>query len=217
MVKNLPAVQKTQEMRVQSQDREDPLEEGMATHSSILAWTTPWTGARWAVVHGATKGQTLLEQLSTSTHTVILRLHGHSDRFDARTVPVTFHSIAMVMLPAYPKIFSSVSITSNSLLLLPQGIFNLLFRDPGPRKIQKALGKLLRNKETGHKGSTHMDAPTHRRLYALLLLLLRHVSRVRLSATPQTAANQAPLSLGFSRQEHWSGLPFPSPMHESEK
>ena len=33
----------------------------------------------------------------------------------------------------------------------------------------------------------------------------------------QTAAHQAPLSLGFSRQEHWSGLPFPSPMHESEK
>ena len=30
------------------------------------------------------------------------------------------------------------------------------------------------------------------------------------------AAYQAPLSLGFSRQEHWSGLPFPSPMHESE-
>ena len=31
------------------------------------------------------------------------------------------------------------------------------------------------------------------------------------------AAHQAPLSLGFSMQEHWSGLPFPSPMHESEK
>ena len=31
------------------------------------------------------------------------------------------------------------------------------------------------------------------------------------------AAEQAPPSLGFSRQEHWSGLPFPSPMHESEK
>ena len=31
------------------------------------------------------------------------------------------------------------------------------------------------------------------------------------------AAYQAPPSLGFSRQEHWSGLPFPSPMHESEK
>ena len=35
--------------------------------------------------------------------------------------------------------------------------------------------------------------------------------------TPETAAHQAPLSLGFSRQEHWSGLPFPSPIHESEK
>ena len=31
------------------------------------------------------------------------------------------------------------------------------------------------------------------------------------------AAHQAPPSLGFSRQEHWNGLPFPSPMHESEK
>ena len=31
------------------------------------------------------------------------------------------------------------------------------------------------------------------------------------------AAHQAPLSPGFSRQEHWSGLPFPSPVHESEK
>ena len=31
------------------------------------------------------------------------------------------------------------------------------------------------------------------------------------------AAHQAPLSMGFSRQEHWSGLPFPPPMHESEK
>ena len=34
---------------------------------------------------------------------------------------------------------------------------------------------------------------------------------------PMTAAHQAPPSLGFSRQEHWSVLPFPSPMHESEK
>ena len=51
----------------------------------------------------------------------------------------------------------------------------------------------------------------------LLLLLLRHFSRVWLCATPQTAAHQAPQPLGFSRQEHWSGLPFPSPIHESEK
>ena len=50
-----------------------------------------------------------------------------------------------------------------------------------------------------------------------LLLLLGRFSRVRLCATPQMAAHQAPLSLGFSRQEHWSGLLFPTPTHESEK
>ena len=37
------------------------------------------------------------------------------------------------------------------------------------------------------------------------------LSRVRLFATPLTVANQAPPSMGFSRQEYWSGLPFPSP------
>ena len=40
MVKNLPAVQETQ---VQSLGREDPLERGIATHSSVLAWRIPWT------------------------------------------------------------------------------------------------------------------------------------------------------------------------------
>ena len=39
----------------------------------------------------------------------------------------------------------------------------------------------------------------------------------RLLVTPWTAALQAPPSLGFSRQEYWGGLPFPSAMHESEK
>ena len=47
----------------------------------------------------------------------------------------------------------------------------------------------------------------------LLLLLLSRFSRVQLCATPWTAAHQIPLSLGLSRQEYWSGLPFPYPMH----
>ena len=44
MVKNPHAVQETREKRVQSLDQEDPLEEDMATHSSILAWRILWTG-----------------------------------------------------------------------------------------------------------------------------------------------------------------------------
>ena len=51
----------------------------------------------------------------------------------------------------------------------------------------------------------------------LLLLLLSRFSHVQLCATPEMAAHQASPSLGFPRQEHWSRLPFPSPMHENEK
>ena len=47
-------------------------------------------------------------------------------------------------------------------------------------------------------------------------LLLSHFSRVRLSATPWTTARQAPRSMGFSKQEYWSGLPFPSPVIKYE-
>ena len=60
----------------------------------------------------------------------------------------------------------------------------------------------------------HESAPTK---HQLLLLLLSLFSRVRHCVALETAAHQAPPSLGFSRQEHWSGLPFPSPVHESEK
>ena len=56
-------------------------------------------------------------------------------------------------------------------------------------------------------------------LIAILLLLrkgkvkvkMKSLSCVRLFATPWTVAHQAPLSMGFSRREYWSGLPFPSP------
>ena len=48
-------------------------------------------------------------------------------------------------------------------------------------------------------------------------MLLSRFSRVRLCVTPEMAAHQAPPSLGFSREEHWNGSPFPSSMHESEK
>ena len=44
-----------------------------------------------------------------------------------------------------------------------------------------------------------------------LKVKVESLSRVRLSATPRTAARQAPLSMGFSRQVYWSELPFPSP------
>ena len=50
--------------------------------------------------------------------------------------------------------------------------------------------------------------PVRPRLY---VRVLSHFGRVRLCATPWTVARQAPLSIGFSRQEYWSGLPCPPP------
>ena len=58
MVKNPPALWETW---VRSMGWEDPLEEGMATHSSILAWRIPMDkGAWWAIVHGVAKSWTKL-------------------------------------------------------------------------------------------------------------------------------------------------------------
>ena len=48
-------------------------------------------------------------------------------------------------------------------------------------------------------------------LYWFLLLLLSRFSHVQFCATPWTVAYQAPLPMGFSRQEHWSEMPLPSP------
>ena len=63
IVKNLSAMQETQ---VQSLGQEDPLEEGMVTHSSILAWRIPMDRGAWqATVHGVSKSNTT-EQLSTA-------------------------------------------------------------------------------------------------------------------------------------------------------
>ena len=55
-------MQESQEMWVQSLGREDPLEEGMETHSSILAWKIPMDRGAWqATVHRVTKSQTRLK------------------------------------------------------------------------------------------------------------------------------------------------------------
>ena len=53
-------------------------------------------------------------------------------------------------------------------------------------------------------------------IYTLLLLLLSHFSRVRLCDSIDGSPPGSPVP-GILQQEHWSGLPFPSPMHESEK
>ena len=71
-VKNLPAMQEMRETCIWSLGGEDPLEEGMATHSSILAWRIPMDrGAWWAKVHGLMKSQTQQKRLSMHAMTEV--------------------------------------------------------------------------------------------------------------------------------------------------
>ena len=62
------------------------------------------------------------------------------------------------------------------------------------------------------RGFIHLQMYIKYYYLGTLLLLLSRFSCVPLCATPWTATHQAPPSLGFSRQEHWSGLPLPSPI-----
>ena len=62
-VKNLPAVQDVQETRVRSLGREDPLEEGMATHPTILLWRVPWTEEPGGLQSIGLQSQTRLKRL----------------------------------------------------------------------------------------------------------------------------------------------------------
>ena len=65
-------MQETQEMRVQFPGLEDPLEEGIATHSSILAWRIPWTKEPGRIQSIGTQSQT--QQKRLSMHVVVLAL-----------------------------------------------------------------------------------------------------------------------------------------------
>ena len=78
--------------------------------------------------------------------------------------------------------------------------------------------ELLQTRGAKRLGTQRGPRDTHAQCDKCAQLLLlrppRRFSRVRLCATPETAAHQAPPSLGVSRKEPWSGLPFPSPVHE---
>jgi len=107
VVKNPLAMQEMQETWVQSLSQEDPQEEEMATHASILLWKSPWTEEPWqARVRGLTKSQT---QLSDSTHIhtptwlafkwAVLSHLLQTSRIDPWLFRSLTHSIALLVSP----------------------------------------------------------------------------------------------------------------------
>ena len=77
------------------------------------------------------------------------------------------------------------------------------------KKMQESINKDLEELKNKHTQTNNTKTEIKN------TLLLSRFNRVRLCVTPEMAAHQALLSLGFSRQEHWSGLPFPSPKKHS--
>ena len=121
---------------------------------------------------------------------------------------VKWHIILLVVMQKWNTVsFSITKSHADSLLLLPK--FQELKSSPNSYIYCWVHFTGLNNKKV--YGNTQILNNIQS------MLLLSRVSCVWLCATPYTAAHQVPPSLGFSRQEHWSGLPFPSPMHESEK
>ena len=79
VVKNLPAMQETWETQVWFLGWEDPLEKGMATHSSVLAWRIPMDrGVWWATVHGGGRVGHNWAKSTFSTHQISLPFRGHN-------------------------------------------------------------------------------------------------------------------------------------------
>ena len=112
----------------------------------------------------------------------------------------------------------SLPIVINKVLFIQPFLFIYILPVPGFVTQMEKLISCNRDHTACKSFKTHYLILYRKKMSKLLLLLLlSHFSRVQLCVTPQTSAHQALLPLGFSRQEHWSGLPFPSPMYESEK
>ena len=161
--------------------------------SRVRLFATPWIAARQASL-SITNSQgslrlTSIESVMPSSHLILCR-------------PL----LLLLPIPPNIRVFSNES----TLCMRWPKYWSFSFSIIPSKEIP-----LLCSYDFIHKFWNVLASRCYRNLY--LLLLLSRFSRVRLCATPETAAYQDPPSLGFSRQEHWIGLPFPSPMHESEK
>ena len=173
--------------------------------SHVRLFATPWTAARQASL-SITNSRSLLKFMSITS------------------VMPSNHLILCCFLLLLPSIFPSIRVFSSESVLCirwPKYWSFSFSISPsseysGPISFRIDWFDLLAVQGT-RKSLIQPCSSKASFLWCLLLLLLSHFSRVWLCVTPKTATHQAPPSLGVSRQEHLRGLPFPSPMRESEK
>ena len=103
----------------------------------------------------------------------------------------------------FPKIPCSTDLLQNLFIFIYIPLLGLFHR---------ALLKICsRSSHSPYSGTAHVRVRVCVCARVCVCVCVRACVCVRLFATPQTIAHQAPLSMEFSRQEYWSGLPFPSP------
>ena len=173
-------------------------------------------GAWWAAVHGVAKSWTQLSNFTFTFHFHALEkeMATHSNvlawRIPGMGEPGGLPSMGLHRvrhnwsdLAAAAAVGKKKFIHSTPSQTFVDQMISERTKAPVQEVVTYALSGMCITKE--HK----KNAATAKSLPPLPLLLLSHFSHVQLCATPQKAAHQAPLSLGFSRQEHWNGLPFP--------
>ena len=167
-------------------------------------------GVWWAAVHGVARSRTRLSDFTLTFHFHALEqeMATHSSvlawRIPGTEEPGGLPSMGLQRVGHdWSDLAAAAAMTSVKSFNRVQ-----LFATPWTVAYQAPLSMGFSRQE--HWSVLPCPSPVYTLMLRLMLMLSRF-SRVRLFATPKTVAHQAPPSMGFSRQEHWSGLPFPSP------
>ena len=187
-----------QETWVQFLGQEDPLEKGMAIHSCILAWRIPWTEEPGELQSIASQG--VEHNWATFTHTHTNTEFFLSLAFISHNTSVQWNRCHMCASPKedwekQKSKSSAAAAAAKSLQSCPTLCDPKDDRPPG-----SPVPGILQARVLEWVAISFSNAGKWK-------VKVKSLSRVRLLVTPWTAAHQAPPSMGFSRQEYWSGLP----------
>ena len=193
-----------QEAWVQSLGWEDPLKEKMTTHSRIFVWKIPWTEKSGGLQSPGLQrvGHDWGSEHANTEHPPRCACSSQGSEATYRT-PVSINTLPT---QAWETGQCSSGRASCMLVLSPKSLQSYpTLWDPIDSSLPGSpVPGILQARTLEWVAISFSNAWKWK-------LKVKSLSRVRLLATPWTAAFQAPPSMGFSRQEFWSGGPLPSP------
>ena len=212
LVKSLPAMQETW---VQSLGWEDPLENGMAILSSILAWRIPWSIPCGYKESDTAEWRSLSLYIYMCIYVRVYIWTGRPGVLWFMVLQRVGHDWATELnWYIYTHTYSQVHTHADG------NIIKLMAAAAAAAKLLQSCPTLCDPIDGSPTGSPVPGILQARTLEWVAIsfsnackwkVKVKSLSRVWLLATPWTAAHQAPPSMGFSRQEYGSGVPLPSP------